>query len=124
VLPWAKRISVFTKKSLKQQANTYMVHCQHTKGGKTFSAAHGETGEATINCSRNSPLLQTENLERRMRACVRARERQKFLIRCGIEEAGGERNCVRPGVVIVAIAEDEVDAVALCSFSWNRRNCC
>ncbi len=38
-------------KSLKQQGNTYMVHSQHTKGGKTFSAAHGETGEATINCS-------------------------------------------------------------------------
>jgi hypothetical protein len=50
-LPWAKRISVFTKKSLKQQANTYMVHSQHTKGGKTFSAAHGETGEVAINCS-------------------------------------------------------------------------
>ncbi len=36
VLPWAKRISVFTKKSLKQQANTYMVYSQHTKGGKDF----------------------------------------------------------------------------------------
>jgi hypothetical protein len=47
----AKRVSVFTKKSLKQHANTYMVHSQHTKGRKTFSAAHGETGEATINCS-------------------------------------------------------------------------
>jgi hypothetical protein len=51
VLPWGKRISVFTKKGLKQQANTYTVQSQHTKGGKTFSAAHGETGETTINCS-------------------------------------------------------------------------
>ncbi len=59
--------------------------------------------------------------------CARARERErhgKCLIRCGIEEEGRERNYVRSGVVFVAMAEEEVDAIALCSFGWNHRNCC